>query len=241
MNPPAGPSGSLRGTAQLEGEVNARHAGESRDGDVGGARAELVARLLLTGGRALLVLGPLSTLIARLAKPTWSTAPLDGGGVPSHPVIQVALCAALAFSFALPFLILPVGSVWLARTVTGVLAVRTVTGTRRIDLRTTRVSAAWLPGRGWSTWMYLLKDSTGRWVIVGHSLLRQLPDEFGAVLVGSGASAPRLSPNARYALGIDPPTSRRFGIYAAGWLLIVAWTALTIAAFGLLFALSGAM
>jgi hypothetical protein len=225
--------------------MSARHAGPGGedDGDTVEGRGPLFARVLLVGGRVLLVLAPASVLTARLTASQWRSAPLDSGGVPDHPIIQLVWVVSFVSAFALPFLLLPIGSAWLATFRDGMLTVPTVLGTRSVDLRSSRVSAVWLPGRGWSTWLYVLRDQEGRRAIVGHSLLRELPPEYRAALLAEGAGRPRLSDAAQLALktasAID--RTRRLGIYALGWLLVLAWSLATLVVLGGMLALSGAL
>lgn len=195
--------------------------------------ARFVARALLLAGRALLVVAPVSVVVARLSRGSWAEVPLDAG-LPDHPVPQLTMLIAFVFALVVPLLLLPVGSVWLVTVADGALTVPTVLGRRTVRVDSARLSAWWVPGRGWDSWFYVLRDRRGRWVIVGHSTLRLLPGEYRSAMTRLGGGAA----GARLALGHGPPLrlTHRAGIYAAGLGLVIVWGVSTLllisAAFG---------
>lgn len=91
----------------------ARHRDDTRVVKAGGTRSR-VATTLLVGGRLLPVVTVAAVAWSRLTRDSWAGAPLDDAGFSTawQPNLAMALCVVLGF--ALPFVVLPVGSSALA-------------------------------------------------------------------------------------------------------------------------------
>lgn len=120
-------------------------------------------RLLITGWAALA-----ATVLA--TRDTWSAAPLDGGGLPDHPLVSGFFVVCFLTGLLAPMLLAPVGPVALARVDGEMLSLPTVLGRRRVDLRTLRVRSLRLWVRGGNPWLHLLSDGRGGRVVLVHSL-----------------------------------------------------------------------
>ncbi|HEY8721855.1 hypothetical protein [Pengzhenrongella sp.] len=147
---------------------HARDAGqESPDEDHGGWRV-LVAKALLVGGRVLPFVTVAVVTLSRLTQASWERSPLDDAGFTTAWAPNLAGALSFVLGFALPVIVLPVGSSVLSTRDAGRLTVRTVLGRRTIDLAGATTWRARLPGRGSDTQLVLVWSRTG-WAILAGS------------------------------------------------------------------------
>ncbi|HEY0216024.1 MAG TPA: hypothetical protein VGC57_06500 [Cellulomonas sp.] len=193
---------------------------------------------LLWAGRLLLASWVVLALAVTATRDAWSTAPLDEGGLPEHPLVSVFFVVCVLTGLLLPVLLGPAGPVALARAAGGVLTLPTVLGRRRVDLRTLRVRSVrlWV-GRG-NPWWHLLGDGHGGHVLLLHSLRGGVPVELRDAVEDLAVEG-RLPPAALLDLGWGVPRADRVRVTvvggACGALLgLVAFAAITLLALPLL-------
>ena len=179
-----------------------------------GAFRTLVAKTLLLGGRVLPVLTVAAVLWSRVTRDGWATASLDEAGFSTAWAPNLACGLSLALGFALPFILLPVGSSALAARQADRLTVATVLGRRTVDLATARAWRARLPGQGGGTQLVVLRSRTG-WAILAASQLWLFGD-YG--LFDGPMSARDMRDKGRLAL--------------RGWVLMLVWVALIFVCLG---------
>ncbi len=196
---------------------------------------------MLLALRSLLVVTPLAILACRAARPVWSSAPVGGDAVPDHPLVWVTFVLVVVFAIALPWVVVPLGPVGAARIDEGALEVATVVGVRRVDVRTARLTALWLPGRVWNVWLYVLRDGRRRGsVLLAHLGGQSFPADIRDVLKGVAADPARASTAARVALGVGPvPLRTSIGVHVAGLLVLVLVACGSLLLIGVLLTLAG--
>lgn len=198
-----------------------RHFREDVDVDERTSLRVIIARGLLLSGRILPVATIAAVTFSHLTRASWEGASLDQAGFTTAWVPNVAATLSGVLGFALPFIVLPVGSSALAERDGNRLTVRTVLGTRIIDLPTARVWRAWLPGKGPDTQVVLVRSRLG-W----------------AILTASESWLPRT--DALLATGVaEPGIKPGWVLYVHGWVLILLWVVVAIACLGTGFTIAG--
>ncbi|MBD8058975.1 hypothetical protein IC607_08340 [Cellulomonas sp. JH27-2] len=194
-------------------------------------------------GRVLLVVGPALVVLCRLTESWWGSAPLDEGGLSTHPIPGAAFLASVALAAAWPFLLLPIGSPRWSVIDDGVLVAPTVLGTRCVELHElVRAGGFRVLGRGGDLFVLRLRDADGHWVLLTRSGQDDVPEAVrSAVLalhrVHPEAVSPRL--RARMRLAPVPPWPQRVArtlVTCAGFL---AYIGAFFVVLGLLMTVSG--
>lgn len=141
---------------------------ELTSGAEGGATRSFIGSALLGLGRLLLIGTVPAVVLCRQTRGSWQTAPLDESGIPDHWIPQTTLFITFFCAFALPFLLLPLGSAAGATNEGSQVRVRTVLG-RRCVREPLTISSVVLPGRLHGLGVHFLKARNRQFVIVTSS------------------------------------------------------------------------
>jgi len=154
----------------------------------------------------LLVVGPVLVVLCRLTESWWRSAPLDEGGVSTHPVPAAAFLASVALAAAWPFLLLPVASPRWSVIDDGVLVAPTVLGTRRVELHElVRAGGFRVLGRGGDLFVLRLRDASGHRVMLTRSGQDDVPEAVRSAVVALHRAHPEaVSPRLRARMRLAP-------------------------------------
>lgn len=179
----------------------------------------VVARLLPWAGRLHGLMLLASVLWCRVTADSWSSSAADHADTyPDVLPVNVTMLLAVVTVIVWPLCLLPVTSAQALNFEDGSLVAPTVLGTRRVPLGGARLTAAYVPGRGWGMYVFLLRNQH-RWVVVAASELYGRPSELPNTLRIKGVSV------AASAESVQRGTSRGRPMLS-GLVLLLMWVAI---------------